>query len=217
MNKPNFKDFKLKSIKLLKNGGAEVVWSYPYSAGPETHTDTHSVKRSIDVHKDLFDLLNKNKGNILMVEEIDYRLMAKTLERMPGSNSAKEVAQIAEGMTADALSKLQVTGISLSGKGDKKNAIITYKKITGDKKIIGRPTSLIQLSSNVYGFEQELESDIEDICKEVYAYIYDDKHSDSDQLDLGLFSENQDKIKEAINKDGGEGEEKTNKKAKKSK
>lgn len=201
MNKPKFEDFRLKSIKILKNGGAEVNWSYMYPIGSESHTDTHTVKRSLDVHKDLFDLLNKNKGNILIVEEIDYRLMAQTLEKMPGVNSLKEVAQIAEGMTIEALSKLQVTGIHLSGKGEKKNAIITYKKITGDKKIIGRPTSLIQLSSNVYGFEQELESDIEEICKEVYAYLYEDKHSDSDQLDLGLFKQNENKIQAEINQE----------------
>jgi len=182
MKKPKLEDFKLKSVKLMKNGGLIVNANYMFSVGNEAHTmEFKNLQCTVPVHDDLLRLLAKQKPNILRVEEINYRTMATTLEKL-GVDNQKEVSQVVEGMTQEALSKIEITGLSISGKDEKRQVVITYTKITGNKKIAGRATTAIQLSGNVFGFEEELEDDIEKIISEVYQYIYTYKHGDSEDF-----------------------------------
>lgn len=189
MKKPNLEDFKLKSFKMIGNGGAEIEYSYRYSEGNEAHEDVVHVKKTLSIHQDLNDIRLKQKGNVLMVEAENYRLMPTTAEKM-GIDNLEQLSQIAEGMTQDAMMKIDVTGFKISGQEDKRNVVITYKKMTGNKKIAGRATTAIQLSANVYGFEDELEADIDDLVKECYDYVYKHKHSESDQLQFDFFADN---------------------------
>ena len=182
---PKQSDFNLKSIKILNGGGLYVEYNYQFSSHNESHTIDAKISNSANVHDDLWALLKKQKPNVLTVEEINYRMMATTLEKM-GIDNQKEVSQVVEGMQQDALQKIEITGIKISGKDEKKQSVITYKKITGNKKIAGRATTLIQLSGSVYGFEQELESDLEEITTEVYAYLFEGKFGDSDQQELNF-------------------------------
>jgi len=194
MNKPKEQDFKVKSIKLMPGGGLIINASFLFSSGDDAHTmEFNNLKCTLPVHDDLFHLLRKQKPNILKVEEINYRQMAETLEKL-NVDHAKEIGQVVEGMTIDALNKIETTGISISGMDDKAQVVITYKKVTGNKKIAGRATTAIQLSGSIFGFEEELGEDIELIKSEVYKYIYANKHGDSDQQTLGLFNEEIDEI-----------------------
>lgn len=183
MKKPKIEDFRLKSLKLHNGGGCEVEFSYQFSTGNDMNTDEVRVSRYLNIHETLLNLIQKQKPNILQVEEINYRQMVTTLEKM-GVDNQKEIAQVTEAMQLDAMSKIIVTGFRISGRDEKTNAIITYKKQTGNKKIAGRATTQILLSGNVYGFEQDLEEDLEEIRKEVYEYLYNNKHSDSAQGEL---------------------------------
>lgn len=183
MKTPKIEDFKLKAIKLLNGGGAEVEFSHQFSTGNDANTDEIKIRRTLNVHDDLFNLLKKQKPNVLSVDGIKYRMMATALEKM-GVDNQKEIGQVTEAMQQEAMQKMEITGIKLSGKEDKQNAVITYKVQAENKKIVGRATALIQLSGNVFGFEQELEEDILTLTDEVYKYIYKDKHSDSAQLTL---------------------------------
>lgn len=173
---------------MINNGGAEIHYSFKYSEGNEAHEDQLTpLKRTLSVHKDLHDILIKQRPNVLRVEEINYRLAVTTAQQM-GIDNLDQLSQIAEGMTQEAIMKIQVTGFRISGKDDKRQVIITYKKQAADKKIIGRSTTNIMLMGDVYGFEEELETDIEYFTKEVYNYIYKNKHSESDQLQFDLFA-----------------------------
>lgn len=194
MKKPSLEDFRLKSFKMINSGGAEVEFNFRYSEGNEAHEDSFKkIKRTLSVHKDLFDILLKQATNVLKVEGINYRLMVSTAQQkgINDDETIKLFSQIAEGMTNEARSKIQPTGFSISGNDEKRQVVITYQKLFEDKKILGRSTPLILLSNQVYGFEEELESDIEDFNKEVYNYIYKNKHSDSEQLQFDLFAENE--------------------------
>lgn len=182
---PTKENFKMKSIKILNGGGLYVEYNYQYSSHNEAHTVDAKISNTANVHDDLWQLLIKHKPSVLSVEEINYRVMATTLKNL-GVDNQKEVSQVVEGMQQDALQKIEVTGIKVSGKDEKKQAVITYKKITGNKKIAGRATTLIQLSGSIYGFEQDLESDIDEISDEVYAYLFEGKFGDSDQQELNF-------------------------------
>lgn len=195
MKKPKKEDFKLKSFKMINNGGAELEFSYRYSEGNEAHEDAIKVTKSLCIHQTLNDIRIKQRANILRVEEVNPRLMVESAEKM-GVNDTTKLAQIAESMNQDAIQRIDPTGFKISGSDDKRNVVITYKKMTGNKKIAGRATTAIQLSANVYGFEEELEADIEDLIKECYEYVYNNKHSESDQLSFDYFESQVEEIPE---------------------
>lgn len=190
---PKKKEFNLKEFKLTNAQGAHVVWNYMFPKGNAGHMDEPSIKRTLVPHDDLLNKLKLMKEMVMKSEDIDY---ARNIMKIPGLKPSKEMEQAVEGSILDIKSKIDVTGIKLSGKDDKRNAVITYKKVTGNKKVMGRATSAITLSGNIYGFEQELEELIEDFIKEVYEYLYEDKYQDMEQAELypsGAFDKKEDK------------------------
>lgn len=178
MQIPKEKEFTLKVFKLTNAQGAHVEWSYMYSKGNSGYIDTVKVDSGLIPHKNLLDRLKLMKDMVLRCEEIDY---ARKIINIPGIKASKEVEQAIEGSIRDLSSKIEVTGFTVSGKDDKQNLVITYKKIAGNKKVSGRSTTAILIKGNVYGFEQELEELLIELIREVYAYLYKDKYSDMEQ------------------------------------
>lgn len=175
---PKEKEFNLKKFKLTDKKGTHVEWSYMFSKGNAGHEDSAKIDRTLIPHKQLLDRLKLMKDMVLRCEEIDY---AKNIGKIPGIKLSKEVEQAIEGSIINLSSKIEVTGFTISGKNDKRNVVITYKKISGNKKVAGRSTTAILLKGNIYGFEEELEELIEELHREVYAYLYKDKYSDMEQ------------------------------------
>jgi hypothetical protein len=183
---PSKEEFNFKSIKRLNNGGAYIEYSHLFSCGNEVHTYEGKPTITLNVHDDLLRLLNKQAGNILLMDGVKYRLLATTFEKMDGDNQSEvdKVKQIAEGLFQDAMRKVTVTGVSISGKDGNKKVCIKYTHLDENKKIIGRSTSPILLSGNDLGFEEELEADITEIKDEVYEYLFGSKHGDSEQQEI---------------------------------
>jgi len=195
MKTPELKDFNLKMIKIKNTGKVTVKWSFIYPVGNEAHTDYPELNRTLPVHNDLFRLLEKQKENILKAEEINYNSIGETLKKLQVDHE-KEILQATEGAIKLATSKMIVTGISLSGVEDRKSVNITYKKMTANNKLMGKSTASIVLSGNTYGFEEELEKDVESIIKETYDYIYNNKHADSEQYAFEFVEQMNEKTKD---------------------
>ena len=183
MKTPNINDFVLKSIKLHNNGGAEVIFSHRFSAGSDAQTDEIKLSRTLNVQDSLFKLLEKQKDRILTIRQNDPDQFPRVVEKF-GGNDLDKVNLAVEQIRQIVLSTIAITGISISGQYSNKKVCIKFKEQEGNKKIIGSSTSAIQLSASVYGFEEELKEDIEKIKKEVWEYVFKDKHSDSDQYVL---------------------------------
>lgn len=180
MKTPELKDVKLKSVKVKKNGGleAELVWLY--SSGNEAYMRSLKVNDEAPVHDDMLNIMKQQKARILLIEEYNYRSMAKLLEKLEINNTAM-IEQVAEGLNTEAMQKIEVTGFKLSGDEERLRVIVTYKKQSGNKKISGRATPLIELEAEIWGFEQDMLEDMEAVKEEVYLYTFKGKHSDSDQ------------------------------------
>jgi hypothetical protein len=181
MKTPDLKEVKLKSVKVKKNGGleAELVWLY--SSGNEAYMRKLKVDDEAPVHDDLLSILKQQKARILLIEEYNYRNMAKLLEKLEINNTAM-IEQVAEGLNIEAMQKIEVTGFKLSGDEERLRVIVTYKKQSGNKKISGRATPLIELEAEIWGFEQDMLEDMAEVKKEVYLYAFKAKHSGTDQL-----------------------------------
>jgi hypothetical protein len=194
MVKPQFKDFHFKSIKTLNSGGAYIEFEYYFPVSNDGQTDEFKMKRTLNVHEDMMRLFKSLKPMVLRTEEIDFRLMVTTAEQA-GINNLDTLSKIAEGMTVQAMSKIEITGISISGQDEARKCVIKYKKIDGSKKISGRCTTAIQLSASTYGFEEDLIEKVDEIIEETYKYIYENKHSDFEQSELSLFKK-EEEVKE---------------------
>ena len=180
MEKPMEKDFNLKSIK-IKNAITTVHFNFAFSKQGIGHSDDIIIERTLSPHRDLITQLRDLKEMVITSEEIDY---AKRILEINGMKKTKEVEQAVEGCIIDISNKIEVTGIKLAGKDAKRNCVITYKKIAGNKKVSGRSTTAIMLEANIYGFEQDLEFIIASLKTEVYKYLYEDKYDDVEQGQL---------------------------------
>jgi hypothetical protein len=183
---PELENFNLKSIKRLHGGGLNVEYNFMFSCGNETGTYEGKPSITLNIHDDLLNLLNKQKPNILIMDGVKYRMISTTLEKMSddSQDEIKKVSQIAEGLMSDAIKRLEVTGVSISGKEANRKVCIKYTYLDENQKICGRLTSAILLSGNSLGFEEELEEDIEAIKSEVYEYLFGSKHGDSEQVTM---------------------------------
>jgi hypothetical protein len=180
MKNPELKDFKLKVAKLINDGGLYVHYSFVHRTNNIGYENDVKITRTLTVHDDLLNILKKQRLNVLKIEQVDPRVLATTLYEM-GVDNQKEISQVVDGMVGDQISKIDITGFSFSGSDDKPACVITYKKTMGNKKPVGRSSSKIDLSLNVFGFEEELENDLEEFTAEVYEYLFNDKHGDMEQ------------------------------------
>ena len=92
---------------------------------------------------------------------------------------------VARNFADELLQKIEVRGISWSGTGAKSGVVITavYETANGLKTCINTPRIILATIS--FGFEEELETIVESIKKEVYAYLFKGK-----QAQMSLFGDN---------------------------
>lgn len=195
MKKPVLKDFKLQSFKIWKDGGAEIRFSYLQAVGSEAHHNKFDpYKCETYVQEEIIDLLDRQKPNIIKVEGIRYRQMAEELLKQ-GVDHSDVIMEMANNMTIDSMKNIVVTGFSISGVEDKTAVKITYKRYQDDNQVTGHTTSRIMLSKSVYGFEDELKEDVDNLVKEIYAYVYQGKHAGSSQMVLPIWEDSENEIK----------------------
>ena len=73
------------------------------------------------------------------------------------------------------MNKTTVTGVHLSGQDQNRGVIITGKIQceNGSSNAVNSPR--LRFSSEVFGFEEELESEIDHIEDELYLYLHENK------------------------------------------
>ena len=92
---------------------------------------------------------------------------------------------LARNFADELLAKIEVRGVAWSGTGDNTGVVITsvFETPNGLKTCINTPR--IKMATISFGFEEELETIVESIKKEVYAYLLKGK-----QAQMSLFGEN---------------------------
>ena len=179
---PTEKDFNLSKVKLLPKGGIQAEYQVTQIVDGETSLIDRNETCNRDVHPDLTGLFQDLRiivGRVFGITSF-LTLMESDEMKLPESKKA-----LARALADELLDKIDVRGVSLSGTGENVGVVITavFETPNGLKTCITTPRiKMAQISS---GFEEELETIVESIKKEVYAYLFRGK-----QAQLSLFGDN---------------------------
>lgn len=161
-------EFDLQKFKIDKDS-MKVEFNEVRKTNDGTIKIPHSMEPPFQPHPDLLDLLSRMKSYVLKQYDYNtiYALRTKGNEEMKAA--WKELNQ-----------NLTVTGFTLIGSENLKGAIITAK-IKTESGTRALPTGRIVFSSDKLGYEKECEVLTDELKKEVYSCLFENKRA---QLDL---------------------------------
>ena len=189
---PNRDQFALQKLKLLKDGGMEVIHTIMVSDGSITAMENRVIQSPNVPHPALLDRIMKLTEYLMRsVGMYDFQtaLMSDTLEKEERL-AARQLKPVIEKFLTHRLSIAKVIGISLSGEAKNEGVIISGTYTT--------PTTTIAINSpriifdrDAFGFEQELKEKIDEIVDEAYEYTYEGKKAQASLLDKEDFEGNE--------------------------
>ena len=179
---PTEKDFNLSKVKLLPKGGIQAEYQVTQVVGGEPSVLDRNETCTRDVHPDMSKMFADLRMIVARVFNITSFLTLLESDEMKLPESKK---MLARSFADELIQKIEVRGVAWSGTGDKSGVVITavYETANGLKTCINTPR--IVLATISFGFEEELETIVESIKKEVYAYLFKGK-----QAQMSLFGEN---------------------------
>lgn len=179
---PTEKDFNLSKVKLLPKGGIQAEYQVTQIVDGETSLIDRNETCTRDVHPDLTGLFEDLRNIVARTFNITSFLSLLESDEMKLPESKK---MLARSFADELIQKIEVRGVAWSGTGDKSGVVITavYETANGLKTCINTPR--IVLATISFGFEEELETIVESIKKEVYAYLFCGK-----QAQMSLFGDN---------------------------
>lgn len=176
---PTEKDFNLSKVKLLPKGGIQAEYQVTQTVDGENSLIDRNETCTRDVHPDLLGLFEDLRTIVGRVFNITSFL---TLFESPDMKLPESKKDLARGFADELLQKIEVRGVSWSVTGENVGVVITsvFETPNGLKTCINTPR--IKMAQISFGFEEELETIVESIKKEVYAYLFKGK-----QAQLSLF------------------------------
>lgn len=178
---PTEKDFNLSKVKLLPKGGIQAEYQVTQIVDGENSLIDRNETCTRDVHPDLTAMFEDLRTIVGRVFNITSFLTLLESDEMKLPESKKLLArQFAD----ELIGKIDVRGVSWSGTGDNVGVVITavFETPNGLKTCINTPR--IKMAQISFGFEEELETIVEAIKTEVYAYLFKGK-----QAQLSLFGQ----------------------------
>lgn len=178
---PTEKDFNLSKVKLLPKGGIQAEYQVTQTIDGDASLIDRNETCTRDVHPDLaamFEDLRTIVGHVFNITSF-LTLLESDEMKLPESKR-----MLARSFADELLSKIEVRGVSWSGTGDNVGVVITavFETPNGLKTCINTPR--IKMAQISFGFEEELETIVESIKTEVYAYLFKGK-----QAQLSLFGQ----------------------------
>lgn len=180
---PTEKDFNLSKVKLLPKGGIQAEYQVTQIVDGETSLIDRNETCTRDVHPDLLGMFEDLRTIVGRVFNITSFLTL--CESGPtGINLTESQIKLCRVYADELLKQIDVRGVAWSGTGDNTGVVITSVLETpnGLKTCINTPR--IKMATISFGFEEELETIVEAIKTEVYAYLFKGK-----QAQLSLFGE----------------------------
>ena len=169
MNIPSEKNFALSKVKCIKDGGLDVHFEVVETIGESVYTEKYHMESAKDIHPDLRACFKQLRPIMARIFNLTSFL---TLVATPDFAASESQQKAGEDFAKELLEKIEVRGISLSGKDDNVGVILTglFTVINNQKTCINSPR--MKFSNIVYGFEEELEQIIAEIETEVYAFLF---------------------------------------------
>lgn len=178
---PTEKDFNLSKVKLLPKGGLCAEYQVTVIVDGENSLIDRNETCTRDVHPDLLGLFDDLRNIVGRVFNITSFLSLLESDDFKLTESKKALAR---SFADELLQKIEVRGVAWSGTGDNAGVVITsvYETPNGLKTCINTPR--MKMATISFGFEEELEQIVEQIKKEVYAYLFNGK-----QAQMSLFGQ----------------------------
>ena len=176
---PTEKDFNLSKVKLLPKGGIQVNYQISQVVDGDSSVIDRNETCTRDVHPDLLGLFEDLRNIVGRVFNITSFLTFLDAEVV--NHNIKDRARA---FADELLQKIDVRGISWSGTEDNVGVVITsvFETPNGLKTCINTPR--IKVAQISFGFEEQLETIVDAVKAEVYAYLFKGK-----QAQLSLFGQ----------------------------
>lgn len=178
---PTEKNFSLEKVKLAKDGGIEAQYEVVETNGGESYVNHYAVNNAKEIHPDLANLFKDLRPIVARVFGItSFLSMLESVDmKLPESKlfAARSFAN-------ELLNNIEVRGVSYSGQDENVGVVITAVYTTGNglKTCINTPR--LKMATISFGFEEELETIVGKIEREVYAFLFEGK-----QAQLSLFGQ----------------------------
>lgn len=181
MKTPSEKAFALSKVKVISGGGLDVHFEVEETCGAEIYRENYHLSSTKEIHPDLKKLFDRLKPIMARVYHLSF---SRSLMETPEFKATKKQQELAEEAFTEVLAKLDVTGISLSGKDNNVGVVLTGVFTADSNQKMAINSHRMNFSDTRYGFEEEMESIIGDIESEVYAFLFKNK-----RMQLELFDE----------------------------
>lgn len=175
LNMPTEKAFSLNKVKMIKDGGLDIHFEVSEVVGSESYVNKYHITSAKDIHPDLRDLfynLRPIMGRVFNITSFLSMVESKEFK------ATKSQTDASRNFAQECLQNIEVRGLALSGQDDNVGVVLTglYTVANNQKTAINSPR--IKLSASSFGFEEELESIIGDIEREVYAFLFKGKKAE---------------------------------------
>lgn len=169
---PKESEFNLETVKLPKNGGLMVEYSYQVASGQDTHEIHDKHETTENPHPDLTAIMRKLKDYLIVVHRMD---MVSKIVNQKQFKATDEQKKIADGAMDELKQNIRVNKISLYESAEKRAVIITGVNNAITDQGMALNTHKIHLDSYTYGFEPELSNVVEDLIAECYEFVFNHK------------------------------------------
>ena len=181
MRTPSESAFALNKVKVIPGGGLDVTFEVEETCGAEIYRENYHLSSTKEIHPDLKKLFDRLKQIMARVYHLSF---FRSLMETPEFKATKNQRELAENAFTEVLERLNVTGVSLSGKDENVGVVLTGTFTADSNQKIAINSHRMKFSDIRYGFEEEMESIIGDIKSEVYAFLFKNK-----KAQLTLFDE----------------------------
>jgi hypothetical protein len=168
----NRDSFNLQKVKLLKGGGVESTTKIIAQIDGSTMEIERNQKTPVVPHPDLENAIRSLKEKLLISTNfLTMRTIVNSFEFKPRKDQREAVDKAIDIL----MNKTTVTGIHVSGQDQNRGVIISGKMQceNGSNSAVNSPR--MRFTSEVFGFEEELEGEIDHIEDELYLYLHENK------------------------------------------
>ena len=168
--------FKLEKVKLGKHGGIDIHYTLSKYEDEGISTTKYHIESSVDIHPDFREVFESLKGIAIRALNIDGFLNIVQSDKFNANDDQIAIASECYYNIEDSIS---VTGVSMTGEGENRCAIISLK-YEGEQDVAFNTPKLV-VQKDAHGFEIDLEQDVISLTKEAYAFLFENKKA---QLEL---------------------------------
>lgn len=158
----------------------DVHFEVQETIGEEVYTEKYHIESAKDIHPDLRACFKELRPIMARIFNLTSFL---TMIEADVYKSTHEQEESAREFAKQLLEKIEVRGVSLSGKDDNVGCVITglFNVINNQKTCINSPR--MKFANVVYGFEEELEEIISRMESEVYLFLFKGKKAELELFD----------------------------------